>query len=137
MLQYRMEKWGLAKSWVPKATEDAERERIRKALTDASANVSEAARSLGLTRRSLQYRMEKLGIVRPARLSSAPGLAAPAPRSGASSTMGRGTALAQRGGPRSPQQSVASLLLPASCSFASLAHSAVALPPSFAAHRRG
>ncbi|MEZ0228446.1 MAG: sigma-54-dependent transcriptional regulator [Planctomycetota bacterium] len=42
--------------------DDLERELIKKALTQTSGNVSQAARLIGLTRRTLQYRMEKWGI---------------------------------------------------------------------------
>ncbi|MBI3723126.1 sigma 54-interacting transcriptional regulator [bacterium] len=62
MLQYRMEKYGLEKSWIPKPQVEDERDRIRSALAQTNANVSQAARLLGLTRRSLQYRMERHGI---------------------------------------------------------------------------
>jgi two-component system response regulator HydG len=42
--------------------DDLERELIKKALAQTSGNVSKAARLIGLTRRTLQYRMEKWGI---------------------------------------------------------------------------
>jgi len=62
MLQYRMEKYGLEKAWTPEPSAEDERERIKKALAQTNANVSEAARLLGLTRRTLQYRIQKHGI---------------------------------------------------------------------------
>jgi transcriptional regulator with PAS, ATPase and Fis domain len=40
--------------------EELERSLIRKALAKAGGNVSRAARLLGLSRRTLQYRMEKI-----------------------------------------------------------------------------
>jgi two-component system response regulator HydG len=42
--------------------DDLERELIKKALGQTGGNVSKAARLIGLTRRTLQYRMEKWGI---------------------------------------------------------------------------
>ena len=42
--------------------DDLERELFKKALGQTSGNVSKAARLIGLTRRTLQYRMEKWGI---------------------------------------------------------------------------
>jgi len=42
--------------------DDLERELIKKALAQTGGNVSKAARLIGLTRRTLQYRMEKWGI---------------------------------------------------------------------------
>jgi DNA-binding NtrC family response regulator len=44
------------------AVEDLEREMIGKALERATGNISETARSLGLTRRGLYLKMQRLGI---------------------------------------------------------------------------
>jgi DNA-binding NtrC family response regulator len=44
------------------AVEDLERELIGKALERATGNISETARSLGLTRRGLYLKMQRLGI---------------------------------------------------------------------------
>jgi hypothetical protein len=56
-----------------------ERELIQKALDRTSWNQSKAARLLGLTRRTLQYRVEKYNIRRPGEPAPAP---APLPQRG-------------------------------------------------------
>jgi DNA-binding NtrC family response regulator/tetratricopeptide (TPR) repeat protein len=44
------------------AVEQVERELIREALSDADGNISEAARTLGLTRRGLYLKLRRLGL---------------------------------------------------------------------------
>jgi hydrogenase-4 transcriptional activator len=44
------------------AVEDVERDLIQSALTEASGNISEAARVLGLTRRGLYLKLRRLGL---------------------------------------------------------------------------
>ena len=52
--------------------ETLERELIRRALGRAAGNISHAARKLGLTRRTLQYRMEKHQVTREDALAETP-----------------------------------------------------------------
>ncbi len=47
---------------LPKLTEDIERKAIEEALKRADGVISEAARSLNITRRMIRYKMDKLGI---------------------------------------------------------------------------
>jgi DNA-binding NtrC family response regulator len=44
------------------AVEDLEREMIEAALERAAGNISETARTLGLTRRGLYLKMQRLGV---------------------------------------------------------------------------
>jgi DNA-binding NtrC family response regulator len=44
------------------AVEDLEREMIETALERAAGNISETARTLGLTRRGLYLKMQRLGV---------------------------------------------------------------------------
>jgi DNA-binding NtrC family response regulator len=46
--------------------EEVEKELIRKTLTHVSANRGEAARTLGISRRTLQYKLKKYGLLCPA-----------------------------------------------------------------------
>jgi DNA-binding NtrC family response regulator len=57
--------------------EELEKSLIRKALEKAEGNVTRAARLLGLTRRTLQYRIEKMEAPAPAGAAAAPKGAAP------------------------------------------------------------
>ncbi|HSC28601.1 MAG TPA: helix-turn-helix domain-containing protein, partial [Vicinamibacterales bacterium] len=45
------------------AVQELEREMIEQALTDAAGNISETARMLGLTRRGLYLKMQRLGVI--------------------------------------------------------------------------
>jgi DNA-binding NtrC family response regulator len=47
------------------ASDDSERDRIVKALEQSGGNQKEAAALLGITRRALMYRMDRLGLKRP------------------------------------------------------------------------
>jgi len=57
---------------VRRLVDDLEKELIQKALDRTSWNQSKAARLLGLTRRTLQYRVEKYNIRRPGEPAPAP-----------------------------------------------------------------
>ena len=48
--------------FTPAAVEKLEREMIEQALDRAGGNISETARVLGLTRRGLYLKMERLGV---------------------------------------------------------------------------
>ena len=50
---------------VPKAQVQAERERIEKALVDCAGNQTQAARLLGISRRTLVHRLDEYGLPRP------------------------------------------------------------------------
>ncbi|NPV69363.1 MAG: sigma 54-interacting transcriptional regulator [Firmicutes bacterium] len=65
---------------LPEHLRDYEEQTLRKALDENGWNISRAARSLGILRQSLQYRMKKMGIIKPS-----PVLLGPSGASGSSS----------------------------------------------------